>query len=306
MNDKQTLKAAFDAVHAPQEWKEGVFSRMEREAARTKRAPRRRWAVAAALACFVCLVLGGCTYFAVPVSYLSIDINPSLQLGINRLDRVVTITGYNPEGKDLASSLHLLFLPYGDALEEIMNAQDTRKYLNKDLPMTIAVEGDSEEKSEEMLETASRCANAHHGNVSCCHADSGLAQEARELGISLGKYQVYLELKELDPSITPQEAQSLTMRELRNRIAALSQADDPSSSAPDAAPSPSPSPSASKPCETEAESCPGGGNGNGNGMGNGAGNGMGSGQGLHKGQGHGQGKGQGKGQGHGRGHHSES
>lgn len=304
MNDKQTFKAAFDAVRAPQDWKEGVFARMEREAARTKRPSRRRWAVAAAVACFVCLIFGGCTYFAMPVSYLSIDINPSLQLGINRLDRVVTVTGYNREGEQLASSLHLLFRPYADALEEIMSAQDTRKYLKKDLPVTIAVESDNEEKGEEMLETVSHCANAHHhGNVSCSHADPGLAQEARSLGISLGKYQVYLELQALDPSITPQEAQSLTMRELRERIAALSPngtlSSEPAAPAEETSPTPSPSPTASMPCENETGSCMG------NGSGNGAGNGNGSGMGNGGGQGKGHGKGQGKGQGHGRGHHNE-
>lgn len=222
MNDKQTLKAALDTVHAPQDWKEGVFARMERETTKKLKHPRRHGAVTAVIACLICLVFGGCAYFCMPVSYLSIDINPSLQLGINRLDRVVTVTGYNPEGKELASSLHLFFLPYADALEEIMNAKDTLQYLKKDLPITIAVEGNSKEKGAQMLETVSHYADSHHGNVSCHHAESGLAQEARELGISLGKYQVYLELKALDPAITPQEAQALTMRELWERIAALS------------------------------------------------------------------------------------
>lgn len=293
MNDKQTFKAAFDAVHAPQDWKEGVFARMEREAARTRKPFQRRLAVTAALASFVFLIFGGWTCFAMPVSYLNIDINPSLQLGINRLDRVVTVTGYNPEGQQLASSLHLLFLPYADALEEIMNAQDIQQYLEKDLPVSIVVESDDDEKGEELLETVSRCANDHHhGNVSCSHADSGLAQEARELGVPLGKYQVYLELKALDPSITLEEAQSLTMRELRERIAALSPESAQTSPAEGTPPVSSSAAASSMPCENgtnhenETDNCMGNGNGNGNGNG------------LHNGQG--------KGQGHGQGHHAEN
>lgn len=274
MNEK--IKAAFDSVHAPREWKDGVLAQMEREAARKRPLPRRRWALAAALAFAFCLLLGGCAYLAMPVSYLSIDINPSLQLGINRLDRVVTITGYNPEGRQLASSLNLFFLPYGDAVEAILSAEDAQPYLEENLPVTIAVEGENEEKEQEILDTASNCANAHHGNVSCHHADSGLAQEARELGISLGKYQVYLELKALDPTLTPEEAQGLTMRELRERLAALSQSGEQTA------------PAAESQNTTTSEPCASGNGGNGSGGGQGNGNGHGN-----SSHGHGHGKGHG-------------
>lgn len=246
MNDRQTFKDALDTVHAPREWNKGVFFRIEQESAKKRKNSRQHWTVTAVIACLICLILGGCAYFAMPVSYLSIDINPSLQLGINRLDRVVTVTGYNPEGKELASSLHLFFLPYADALEEIMSAEDTLQYLQNNLPVTIAVEGSSEEKGAQMLETVSHYADSHHGNVSCHHAESGLAQEAKEFGFSLGKYQVYLELKELDPSVTPQEAQALTIRELWERIAALS----PNANSPSESTAPSSS-TASTPHEDE-------------------------------------------------------
>lgn len=45
---------------------------------------------------------------------------------------------------------------------------------------------------------------------------------AHEAGLSYGKYMAYLELKELDPDIAPEDVQGMTMREIRDRIGQLS------------------------------------------------------------------------------------
>ena len=50
--------------------------------------------------------------------------------------------------------------------------------------------------------------------------------EAQALGLPLGKYHAYEELHALDPSITPEEAAGMTMRELRDRIDACRQDGD--------------------------------------------------------------------------------
>ena len=46
-------------------------------------------------------------------------------------------------------------------------------------------------------------------------------EAAHEAGLSYGKYQAFLALQALDPSVTAEEVQGMTMRELRDRIAAL-------------------------------------------------------------------------------------
>ena len=48
------------------------------------------------------------------------------------------------------------------------------------------------------------------------------AREAHALGLSCGRYMAYLEWKALDPDVTPEEFNGMTMREIRDRIAALS------------------------------------------------------------------------------------
>ena len=44
------------------------------------------------------------------------------------------------------------------------------------------------------------------------------SQTDREKEISIGKYRAFLELQALDPSVTPEEVQKMTMREIRERM----------------------------------------------------------------------------------------
>ena len=62
---------------------------------------------------------------------------------------------------------------------------------------------------------------AEEENIRCQAGNAAEAQAAREAGLSLGKYRAYLDLLELDPSVTPGDVSSLTMREIRDWIAEL-------------------------------------------------------------------------------------
>ena len=98
MEDK--LRAAFDSVHAEAELKERTLAFLAdaggASPARHRPAARLRRAIAAAAACLLVL-LGAGGYYAllVPVSAISVDVNPSLELSLNRLDRVISVEAFN-------------------------------------------------------------------------------------------------------------------------------------------------------------------------------------------------------------------
>ena len=81
------------------------------------------------------------------------------------------------------------------------------------------------EKSAEMLSQISACGYASSPNVTCQIANREEINNAHHAGLSFGKYRAFLELHALDPSITPEQIQGLTMREIRDWIARLSEDD---------------------------------------------------------------------------------
>ena len=76
----------------------------------------------AAAAC-LCLVLSGAygaTVYAHPASYISLDVNPSIELSLNRWSRVIGVTAYNEEAKAICDRLDLKHKFYTDAVEKVL------------------------------------------------------------------------------------------------------------------------------------------------------------------------------------------
>ena len=217
----EPIKRAFDQVRAGEELEERTRERLARvRAGRSRRRPAA--ALAAAAACLVLLLagLGGYQYYFTPTSVVSIDINPSLELGINRFDKVVTVQAWNDDGQALADSLELHLLDYRDALEQVVASQAVADRLAQGQLLSITVAGEDEGQCARLLAGAEGC-TAGQGNVQCRHGDAEALEEAHHAGLSLGKYEAFLALQALDPTVTADDVSGLTMREILDWIGAL-------------------------------------------------------------------------------------
>ena len=223
MHDK--IRAAFDEIHADEDLKAQTRAYLAREAqGRRHRHLSGRMRLVPALACCLLVLLAGWggyhTYFT-PSAIISIDVNPSLELGVNRFDKVVSVEGYNDDGAALADAIDVKYMDYAQALTRILDSDAFAPYASEDAAVSIAVFGSDEQKSSEMLSQVEAC-TAGYRNTHCYADNMEVAAAAHAVGLSCGKYRAYLELHALDPSVTPADIQGMTMREIRDRIAALS------------------------------------------------------------------------------------
>ena len=219
------IKDAFAAVHAEDNLKRDTKDFLSTRTASTVKSGnpiRLKRAVAFACLALILMIFGGWRFYMTPVSAISVDVNPSLELGVNRLDRVVAVDGYNDDGTDLAAFVDLRNLNYSDALEVLLNSQAMQSYMAKNDPVSITVIGSTKQKSEEMFARIRSCGYAKSPNVECHLGSHAEAAAAHEAGMSYGKYQVFLELQVLDSEITAHDIQNWTMRQIRDRINELS------------------------------------------------------------------------------------
>lgn len=217
-----TLKDTFDQIHAEDELKNRTREYLFRKTngyTGVKKKGYRYWIPAAA--CFIFLLWGGHWLYFTPTAEISIDINPSLELEINRFDRVIGVESYNDDGQELADSLDIRHLNYTEAVEQIMENDMVAALLSDDEVMVIGVIGSNEEQSARILAEVQTCTE-EETNTYCYSAHSDEAEEAHEMGLSCGKYRAFLELQKLDPTITVEEVQDMTMREIYDRMEALS------------------------------------------------------------------------------------
>lgn len=221
------LKDAFKQIQAEEALKNRTkqIIREKRKESFIKRRSFR--ALTAICLCFICiLVVGNWVYFT-PTSEINIDINPSLNLGVNRFDEVVTVDGLNEDGRDFSSQLNIKYKNYEDAIEQILANEEIETLLADDNVIVITVTGSDKAQSAQIYQGV-ETHSAHYENARCRQISSDDAKVAHDLGLSYGKYQAYLQLQELDASFTPEELQGMTMKEIQDLIDKLSNSTNPS------------------------------------------------------------------------------
>ena len=211
------LREALDGVHA-----DGMLKRKTRDAvtARMARRGRPMRRLLPVLACLLPLLIGGGYWlWQTPVLAISIDINPSIELTVNRFNRVLDVEGYNEAGAQLADTLDVTRMDCIEAVDSILASEPIRRLIEREAVVEITVVGEGGQQ-EAVLAGLESCTAGQSG-IHCHAASAEAVAEAHALGLSYGKYRIYAELRRWDPTLTPEAAGAMTMRELRDRLAEL-------------------------------------------------------------------------------------
>ncbi|MCW3490796.1 anti-sigma factor domain-containing protein [Dethiobacter alkaliphilus] len=136
------------------------------------------------------------------MAYVSVDINPSLELGISPKLEVVTVEAANSAAADLLAGIKLKGLSLEDGLGVLFAAVETHAYFTSDSPgivLAASAAGDTEPDLTELqaeLEQATEkyaSQSASPVEMAVVTANHQVREEAREKGLSVGKYAVLLE-----------------------------------------------------------------------------------------------------------------
>lgn len=168
-----------------------------------------------ACALLAALGLGGWRLYAAPVSYISIDVNPSVELALNRLDRVVGITAYNDAGGAVALGLSLQNQTYQQAIDTLLSDGQFRSYLTEESALVFTVVSDHAGRIRRGIESR---AGYQDNNGKCMQADRSCLEEAHAYGLSVGKYRAFLELAQYDNALTVDDCHGMTMGEIQQQL----------------------------------------------------------------------------------------
>lgn len=180
----------------------------------------------AAVAMSFILLLGcGVLSFRVyntPAASVSIEINPAMELVINRFDRVLEVYAYNIDGKDIVEDTDFKFQKYDEAVESIVGLLAAKGYLNNpDSLLSVTFETKDQEKERmlltELTNTAHTVMNQHHckNQVEVFSVSSEVMGNARSLQISPAKYLAITELQKVDAGATVEGCKHHSVLELR-------------------------------------------------------------------------------------------
>ena len=216
MDDK--IRSAFASVHASELSKQRTKLYVRKKTRdydfrRTQLCRRRRTLSGlCAAAAMLCL----CLFYFTPAARIEMDVNPSVEMKVNRLDRVIQVRGLNADGRELVKDVSLLNLPYGRAVRKLMLSQGMEPFLRSHDLITVSVVGAAPGHTEEMLANVACSALTVAGreNVFYCALTDAQIQEAKDLNLTVLQYQAFQLLSAEDPSITADIVRDMDKREL--------------------------------------------------------------------------------------------
>ncbi|MCR4797887.1 MAG: hypothetical protein K5853_05495 [Lachnospiraceae bacterium] len=135
--------------------------------------------------------------YASPAAYVSMDINPSFEMALNRQDQVLKIEAINSDAAAIVEEYnerHKKRESLGDAVELVTEILYEESYLGNGNDVSINAASDNEEKNLHLTEEAKvaveRVAESHNDSaiVNLTTATKEERKIAREEGISTGAY----------------------------------------------------------------------------------------------------------------------
>ncbi|KKK34405.1 hypothetical protein WQ57_22915 [Mesobacillus campisalis] len=167
-------------------------------------------------AAMIAAVLLFCTTAILPVyqsnqvyAYMSIDVNPSIELGLNQMLKVVSLIAYNEEGDRVLSKLE--DWKKEDAAivaEKILDEIEVQGYLQKEKNVLIATANsqgqvETAEQLEETIEEIKEAGKTENLEVMVLSGTAAEREAAKKQGLSMGLYKQKFLPEQKKPAVNP-------------------------------------------------------------------------------------------------------
>ncbi len=154
-----------------------------------------RHMLAAAMAVMLCVSLGfGWNFMTVQAySYISLDVNPSVEYTLNRLDRVISVEAVNADAEEIVAVLkaeNINGKKITDALQVTEQVLSEQGWLSEEDYMLVNISADNETRRQRLEEITIETLNDRRPEHLVVTTSSLEVREmAREAGFSTGRYE---------------------------------------------------------------------------------------------------------------------
>ena len=188
---------------------------------------RRAVAIAAILIFALGLSSYGVYSYTKPYSYITVDINPSMEIVTNRFDRVLSVRALNDDGLQLLKSGVYKNRKLNEAVGSIIESAINEGYIKseEENAVILTVASLNEAKAHVLEEGISYTVKRELDDSDCISTELKVVrlnaekrEEARDMGISPGKLLLISQLKELDGSISVDEQKGMPVKSIMKAI----------------------------------------------------------------------------------------
>jgi len=181
-----------------------------------------------AMACSIVIVVGmsiwGYNVYQTPVAYVSLDINPSIELGLNTFNTVIAATSFNADGQKVMADENVVGSGLDQAIDTLVGSASEHGFIAKDGSTVISVTSESDnkivgEKIQSIAENGARVALNRKKDLAAIYLENIPLQnhfDARGQGISPGKLNLIHKVQKLDSKVTVDQFKDSKVVEIMN------------------------------------------------------------------------------------------
>lgn len=183
-------------------------------------------AIAASFLIFAMLSTGVYAYYT-PYSYVSLDINPSLEFSVNRFEKVIGVHAFNEDAeKVLSASEDIKYKDIDTALEQILDTASDQGFLKKDelnsIMFVVSSGNKKEEKavSNKISSTSTEVLSQLGSNYEVILETTKMNtyKEAKKQNISPGRVILANQFKEVKPDINEEDIKHMPLQQAIKQI----------------------------------------------------------------------------------------
>ena len=218
------IKEAFRNIRAEEQLKKDTLKFIQAEAGKRRHINRRRTPLAACASLFLIFIVGLLSYnlYFTESAYIDIDVNPSIELTVNRLDRVIGVYAYNEDGKTILGSLNLKHKKYSEAVSAIVSEMEQEGYLvnNGLISATLTTNWKEGTRLTSLEQAVTKILKEHHNNSSheIFTVDDDIKKQAEEENVSPAKYLAIAELQKVVPDATVEGCKDHSISDIRKEM----------------------------------------------------------------------------------------
>lgn len=214
------IERAFDDIRADDALIEKTTAYLQKERARRGAGkgfrPLRLAGVLTAFLILTAGIFGYRGFYSSAAAYVSLDVNPSVELTLNRMDRVVNAAAYNTEGEALLQGVRIIGMPYEKAVSSLLAEMKVQGYFADDARVTMTVQTSDSSKERALCDTLRQAA----GGAEVFPITQEVHENARGNHMSAAKYLAIQELMQVDDTATLEECSDATLHQIRQRTRA--------------------------------------------------------------------------------------
>lgn len=162
--------------------------------------------------------------YSMPRAYVDIDVNPSIELVVNRFGRVIEISSFNDDGAVILEDIDVRHMGYKDAVDKLIGAMAKKNYLKQDGLVSVTVQTNNENRRNNMLAglkiTVENILQKHNTNTdsNIFAVSEGIWSHAHKNHMTPAKYLAISKLQQVDPTATFEGCQMHTISEINQMI----------------------------------------------------------------------------------------